>query len=172
MKSPAQTPHIGVRAVRSEPHGGVPWRRVAHLGYMDSTQNQTACVVGEMVPLMGIGEVASLIGVPVATMYEWRTRGRGPVAYRFGKHLRFSIADVEEWIESCREGRLSRSGGGEDSSHPHDRRGSAPLCGARDSVNTSLEKENGLSSTRADRNTRHPAVGRISVTRTQSGGAR
>ena len=57
MKSPAQTPHIGVRAVRSEPPVGALWGIIAHLGYMENAQNQTACVVGEMVPLMGIGEV-------------------------------------------------------------------------------------------------------------------
>ena len=168
MKSPAQTPHIGVRAVRWEPpicrvqekwfrpHRNTvvgiytvlsldaisasvtDWGADEYLGYVDSAKNLTATVAGDMVPLMGIGDVASLIGVPVATMYEWRTRGRGPVAYRFGKHLRFAIADVEEWIESCREGRLVKSSGGEDSSRPP--------C--------------------------HPATGGISATRTQAGGVR
>ena len=168
MKSPAQTPHIGVRAVRSEPHGSkvheeqfrphrnttigilvdlsvagvrsasvIGWGAGAYLGYVDNEKNLTAVMAGDMIPLIGIGDVASLIGVPVATMYEWRTRGKGPAAYRFGKHLRFSVADVAEWIESCRVDGSGKNTGGEDSSLP---------C--------------------------HPAKGRISATCAQVGGVR
>lgn len=46
---------------------------------------------------------ASYLGVPISTVYDWRTRGLGPRAYRFGKHLKFAVSDVQIWIEQQRE---------------------------------------------------------------------
>ena len=55
-------------------------------------------------PLFDIGELASYLGVPVSTIYDWRTRGLGPPAYRFGKHLKFAVSDVRVWVEQQRDG--------------------------------------------------------------------
>ena len=41
--------------------------------------------------------------MPVSTIYDWRSRGVGPRAYRFGKHLKFAVTDVTEWIEAQRD---------------------------------------------------------------------
>lgn len=49
--------------------------------------------------LIDTEQLAAYLGVPVATIYDWRTRGIGPRAYRVGRHLRFSVTDVAEWIE-------------------------------------------------------------------------
>lgn len=49
-------------------------------------------------PLMTAREVAEFLGVPVATLYHWRYHGRGPRALRVGRHLRFRIEDVEQWL--------------------------------------------------------------------------
>lgn len=54
-------------------------------------------------PLLDVGELAAYVGVPVSTVYDWRTRGLGPRAYRFGKHLKFAVSDVRLWIEPQRE---------------------------------------------------------------------
>ena len=54
-------------------------------------------------PLIDIGELAAYLGVPVSTIYDWRTRGLGPPAYRFGKHLKFAVSDVRVWVERQRE---------------------------------------------------------------------
>lgn len=35
-------------------------------------------------PLLDVTELAAYLGVPVSTLYDWRTRGKGPAAYRFG----------------------------------------------------------------------------------------
>lgn len=45
-------------------------------------------------------EVADLLGVPKSFVYRRTARGHpDPIAhYRFGGHLRFQAADVEEWI--------------------------------------------------------------------------
>ncbi len=54
-------------------------------------------------PMLGVSELAAYLGVPVSTVYDWRTRGLGPRAYRFGKHLKFAVSDVRIWIEQQRE---------------------------------------------------------------------
>lgn len=45
-------------------------------------------------------EVSAWLGVPVATLYQWRHRNRGPRASRVGRHLRYRTADVESWLDS------------------------------------------------------------------------
>lgn len=58
---------------------------------------------GGLEPLLDVGELAAYLGVPVSTVYDWRTRGLGPRAYRFGKHLKFAVSDVRIWIEQQRD---------------------------------------------------------------------
>ena len=43
-------------------------------------------------PRFFVGEIRS----------DWRSRGVGPRAYRFGKHLKFAVTDVTAWIEAQR----------------------------------------------------------------------
>lgn len=54
-------------------------------------------------PLLDVGELAAYLGVPVSTIYDWRTRGKGPAAYRFGKHLKFAVTDVRTWVTEQRD---------------------------------------------------------------------
>lgn len=54
-------------------------------------------------PLWDVHELADYLGVPVSTVYDWRTRGKGPAAYRFGKHLKFAVSDVRTWVAEQRE---------------------------------------------------------------------
>lgn len=49
-------------------------------------------------PLLTIQELATYLGVPIATIYGWRYRGEGPPGFRVGRHLRFRRSDVEDWI--------------------------------------------------------------------------
>lgn len=53
-----------------------------------------------MEKLLTADEVAAILGVPIATVYQWRSRQLGPRGYRVGRHLRFREADVEVWLES------------------------------------------------------------------------
>ena len=57
----------------------------------------------DLPPLLDIGELSAYLGVPVSTIYDWRSRRVGPRAYRFGKHLKFAVTDVTEWIEVQRD---------------------------------------------------------------------
>jgi excisionase family DNA binding protein len=44
-------------------------------------------------------EVADYLGVPLTTLYQWRTKNAGPRAIRVGRHLRFRQEDVDAWVE-------------------------------------------------------------------------
>jgi excisionase family DNA binding protein len=52
---------------------------------------------------IGIEALAAEIGIPIRTIYAWRTRGTGPRGYRLGKHIRFRREDVEAWLEQHAE---------------------------------------------------------------------
>ncbi len=45
-------------------------------------------------------EVAEILGVPVATLYGWRYRQKGPKGLRVGRHLRYRAEDVERFISN------------------------------------------------------------------------
>jgi excisionase family DNA binding protein len=71
----------------------------AHLAYVGS---ETPGFRG-LEPLLSVGELADYLGVPVSTIYDWRTGGHGPVAHRFGKHIKFALTDVRAWVAAQRE---------------------------------------------------------------------
>ncbi|MDR2974022.1 MAG: helix-turn-helix domain-containing protein [Propionibacteriaceae bacterium] len=54
-------------------------------------------------PLLSTAELAEYLGVPLATLYDWRTNGHGPRGYRIGKHLRFALSDVQTWLAAQKE---------------------------------------------------------------------
>ncbi|MYS25174.1 DNA binding domain-containing protein, excisionase family [Streptomyces sp. DvalAA-14] len=43
--------------------------------------------------------VSEYLGVPVATLYQWRHRGVGPRAHKLGRHLRYRWSEVEAWVD-------------------------------------------------------------------------
>jgi predicted DNA-binding transcriptional regulator AlpA len=48
-------------------------------------------------------EVSHFLGVPVATLHQWRYLGTGPKAARVGRHLRYLPADVLDWFKQQQE---------------------------------------------------------------------
>ncbi|HEX5089365.1 MAG TPA: helix-turn-helix domain-containing protein [Nocardioides sp.] len=48
--------------------------------------------------------MGQFLGVPVATIYQWRVRGEGPPATKLGKHLRYEPGVVRAWVSEHREG--------------------------------------------------------------------
>ncbi|TFD65416.1 helix-turn-helix domain-containing protein [Cryobacterium ruanii] len=52
---------------------------------------------------MDVAELANYLGIPVSTVYDWRVHGKGPPAYRFDKHLKFAVSDVQAWMAQQRE---------------------------------------------------------------------
>ena len=44
----------------------------------------------------------TFLGVPIATLHQWRYLGRGPAAFRVGKHLRYDPDAVRRWlVDEC-----------------------------------------------------------------------
>lgn len=48
--------------------------------------------------LLSPKELAAYLGVPVATIYRWRSLGEGPVGCRVGRHVRYRREDIEAWL--------------------------------------------------------------------------
>ncbi len=43
--------------------------------------------------------LAEYLDVPLATVYQWNTRGTGPRRIVVGKHIRYRKADVDRWLD-------------------------------------------------------------------------
>ncbi len=48
-------------------------------------------------------DVATLLGVPVRTLYTWRQAGKGPRAISVGRHLRWEPDEVRRWLNERAE---------------------------------------------------------------------
>ncbi|MEU0700963.1 helix-turn-helix domain-containing protein [Streptomyces bacillaris] len=44
-------------------------------------------------------DLASLLSIPIETVYHWRKRRTGPPGFRIGRHIRYDPATVRAWIE-------------------------------------------------------------------------
>jgi excisionase family DNA binding protein len=54
-------------------------------------------------PLLSIEDLAEDLGVPVATIYDWRVDGKGPCGVRVGRHVKFTVTDVLAWDSTTGE---------------------------------------------------------------------
>lgn len=43
-------------------------------------------------------DLAEYLGIPLATVYQWRQKKYGPPAAKVGKHLRYRKAAVDAWV--------------------------------------------------------------------------
>jgi len=55
-------------------------------------------------PRWTVDDVAAYLGIPVKTLYKWRTPGQeyGPVGVRIGKHIRYDPQDVIDWFKALK----------------------------------------------------------------------
>ncbi|WP_292650841.1 helix-turn-helix domain-containing protein [Nocardioides sp.] len=58
-----------------------------------------------------IKDLAAELGVPVQTLYDLRTQGRGPVGFRIGRCLRFRRSEIDAWLARLEEEDADRHGG-------------------------------------------------------------
>lgn len=58
----------------------------------------TNTTLGGLAPLIGIEELAEYLGLPVKTLYKWRQEGVGPASVRVGRHVRYFVSDVQDWL--------------------------------------------------------------------------
>lgn len=52
-------------------------------------------------PLLSVEDLARMLGVPVPTIYAWRYHGEGPRGHKVGRHVRYRLAEVNRWLDSC-----------------------------------------------------------------------
>lgn len=50
--------------------------------------------------LWTVTEVSSYLGVPVATLYQWRYLRQGPPSFRVGRHVRYDPAQLAVWLDA------------------------------------------------------------------------
>lgn len=92
-----------------ECHGAPRTRseRPAHLLVMEANSN-----VSGLEPLLTIEALAEYLDVPVTTIRDWRTDGKGPCGIRVGGRVRFAVSDVLHWLAEQREVEPGRGPGG------------------------------------------------------------
>jgi hypothetical protein len=49
-------------------------------------------------------EVEASYGIPHRTLQNWRVLGRGPLYRKFGKAVKYDVADLEAWIQALPTG--------------------------------------------------------------------
>jgi excisionase family DNA binding protein len=54
--------------------------------------------------LWTIEDVAEYLGVPVKTIYDWRTRNYGPPGRKVGRYVRYRAEDVRAWVDALDPG--------------------------------------------------------------------
>lgn len=52
--------------------------------------------------LINSGELAAFLGVEIATLDAWASRGGGPVPTRVGRYRKYMPADVKDWLRENR----------------------------------------------------------------------
>lgn len=57
----------------------------------------------EVVRMWTIRDLSEFLGVPVKTLYEWRTKDYGPEGIRVGRYIRYDSDDVYAWVASQKQ---------------------------------------------------------------------
>jgi predicted DNA-binding transcriptional regulator AlpA len=50
--------------------------------------------------LWSVEELSEFLGIPVHTLYRWRTTGYGPKGVRIGRYVRYQQDAVYSWLKS------------------------------------------------------------------------
>lgn len=57
-----------------------------------------------MEKLSSVEEVAGFLDVPLNTLYQWRHKGTGAIAFHVGRFPRYDPADVCQWAADHADG--------------------------------------------------------------------
>lgn len=52
--------------------------------------------------MLTTAQAAEALGLKTQTMHEWRCRGVGPAFHRLGRAIRYSLADLADWLAASR----------------------------------------------------------------------
>ena len=69
---------------------------------------ETNSTLGGLEPLLSIEALAEYLEVPVTTIRDWRTAGKGPCAIKVGGRVRFAVSDVLARLARQRESEPGR----------------------------------------------------------------
>lgn len=50
-------------------------------------------------PLLTVDQVSDWLGVPKGTLYQWRSRRRGPRAIKIGNGIRYRRSEIENYLD-------------------------------------------------------------------------
>ena len=74
----------------------------AHLCVMETTTHRQTVLRSSsehaLDPVVTMSQLASQLGVSVQTLYDLRSKGRGPRGFRVGRELRFRVSEVDAWL--------------------------------------------------------------------------
>ena len=54
-------------------------------------------------PVLTLAELAGYLNASVQTLYDLRTRGRGPRGFRVGRCLHFRKSEVDAWLDALQD---------------------------------------------------------------------
>jgi excisionase family DNA binding protein len=49
--------------------------------------------------LLTSDELAKYLSIPVSTIRQWPSRDKGPRRMKVGRHVRYRVGDIREWLE-------------------------------------------------------------------------
>lgn len=75
---------------------------LVHLKCMDTTSTHLSLIHNDdeqsLSAVLSLSELAAHLHVPVQTMYDLRSQGRGPRGFRVGRELRLRLTEVDAWL--------------------------------------------------------------------------
>lgn len=51
-------------------------------------------------PLVSTQDLADYLGIPPASLAQWRHKGTGPRGYRVGRHVKYRMSEVDAWLQA------------------------------------------------------------------------
>ena len=83
---------------------GEPRGAAAHLTGMTPDTTTTTAADAGLERLLTVRELSDYLGIPVATLYDWRVDHRGPKAVKLGHVLRYPAGAVRAWLAEQLDG--------------------------------------------------------------------
>ncbi|TQL70446.1 AlpA family transcriptional regulator [Nocardioides albertanoniae] len=85
--------------------------RLGALGCMDTNHNahdnpdayDAHAATAPFGDVLTLSELCAHLHVPIQTLYDLRSQGRGPRGFRVGRELRFRAGEIEAWLASLEE---------------------------------------------------------------------
>ncbi len=69
---------------------------------MEHMENTTKNYKNRANRLLTPKQAEEYLGIPVKSLANWRSLGKGPAYYKLGGKVRYSENDLEKWQETCR----------------------------------------------------------------------